>query len=600
MAAGAGAAAGPPLLMLLTDLTEPAVAAATRDGLLLFGATLCLSAGGGGSGAGNAAAPPPRPLLGLCCLLRPPGAAKPVLSVRCRPGPFSLREFAAGVGRLAAAERGVDGKDAAVAAAALQQLVGVVAGDPACAAAATKTVLLLTDRTASEPSEWFPCLETCKAKGVRVELVLMDAGGGGGGGPPDGSTHLAGASTHLEAMAAAWGAAEAAFPHLSVTLVPHASKLSLAALASNLLQRAARTQPLPVSLQFRVPLVGSLRALPLACCAEVRPLAQGVGHAPLCPCHRTPASWAPGGAAAMCAVTGAPLDRRQCGRDERTVQVGLGACGALHLAAPFDIAAVAGAAGGGPATLAVLSRVKADQANPALLFGLPLMLATAPGGQAVRVAHEGELASVTPAALLAVVCESLRSSGEALLCQSTTDLESGAVGLLRLHYLVLPCEGGAGRPPSLCARRVACAEELLAPLMPAGAEAADGSEGGAAALPPAVAAAVAGQLAAVPLAEALDPLALSSRCVEIVETLVRESQPLPKPALPPAAAPGNSAAPAAAHAAPAPAPAQPAAAAAPAAKGRRPQAGGGAARESGVRAAGGGKGGLDLKRSGRR
>ena len=40
-----------------------------------------------------------------------------------------------------------------------------------------------------------------------------------------------------------------------------------------------------------------------------------------------------------------------------------------------------------------------------------------------------------------------RSSGEALLCQSTTDLESGAVGLLRLHYLVLPCEGGAGRPP---------------------------------------------------------------------------------------------------------------------------------------------------------
>mgnify|MGYP001810809002 CR=1 FL=1 len=51
---------------------------------------------------------------------------------------------------------------------------------------------------------------------------------------------------------------------------------------------------------------------------------------------------------------------------------------------------------------------QADQANPALLFGLPLMLATAPGGQAVRVAHEGELASVTPAALLAVVCESLR------------------------------------------------------------------------------------------------------------------------------------------------------------------------------------------------
>lgn len=78
------------------------------------------------------------------------------------------------------------------------------------------------------------------------------------------------------------------------------------------------TSPLP---QFKQPLVGSIRALQLSCQAEVQPLAQSVRHAALCPCHRTPAAWVPG-TSACCAVTGAPLDSRQCGRDERTVQVG--------------------------------------------------------------------------------------------------------------------------------------------------------------------------------------------------------------------------------------------------------------------------------------
>ncbi len=55
----------------------------------------------------------------------------------------------------------------------------------------------------------------------------------------------------LEALAAAWSAAEAAFPHLTVTLVPHASKLSLDQLAGALLQRFAGQQRLMVNLQVR-------------------------------------------------------------------------------------------------------------------------------------------------------------------------------------------------------------------------------------------------------------------------------------------------------------------------------------------------------------
>lgn len=112
-----------------------------------------------------------------------------------------------------------------------------------------------------------------------------------------------------------------------------------------------------------------------------------------------------------------------------------------------------------------------------------------------------------PACSLPCFC---RASGEALLVSSSTDLESGAAGLLRLHYVLLPCEPSAGRPAALCAKRVASAEELLSPLLPAGGAC-------TAELPPAVTAAVTAQLAELPLAEQLDPLALSSRSSEVVE-----------------------------------------------------------------------------------
>lgn len=110
---------------------------------------------------------------------------------------------------------------------------------------------------------------------------------------------------------------------------------------------------------------------------------------------------------------------------------------------------------------------------------------------------------------------SCRDAGEALLAACSTDLESGAAGLFRLHYLLLPCEPGAGQPAALCAKRVACAEELLAPMLPAGADA----SAAVVPLPPAVASAVTAQLARVPL-EQLEPLRLSNRCCETVEVRI--------------------------------------------------------------------------------
>jgi hypothetical protein len=118
------------------------------------------------------------------------------------------------------------------------------------------------------------------------------------------------------------------------------------------------------------------------------------------------------------------------------------------------------------------------------------------------------------------------AAGEALLAFSTTDLECGRTGLFRLHYLLLPCGGGeagagGGRPAALVAKRLASADELAAPLL---APAASPGGAGAAAAPPsaAVAEAVAGQLARVPLSEQLDPLALSSRCGEMIEVRWKE------------------------------------------------------------------------------
>lgn len=101
---------------------------------------------------------------------------------------------------------------------------------------------------------------------MRVELVLLcaqqeaDAAGAEGGsnaGTADAVHSLSNAvasssSSTLEALASAWSAAEAAFPHLTVTLVPHASKLSLDQLAGTLLQRFAGQAHPMVNLQVRL------------------------------------------------------------------------------------------------------------------------------------------------------------------------------------------------------------------------------------------------------------------------------------------------------------------------------------------------------------
>ena len=152
-------------LVLLTDLADPAALAAARQGLQAFGCALSLQTGGAATapGCGSAAAavsPLPRLVLGLCCLTRPAGAPKPVLQVRCRPGPFMLREYCAAVSRLATGgEDGTSSGGAAVAA-ALHQIVGLVAQDAACAAAGPrKTVLLLTDRTGYDPSDLYASFE---------------------------------------------------------------------------------------------------------------------------------------------------------------------------------------------------------------------------------------------------------------------------------------------------------------------------------------------------------------------------------------------------------------------------------------------------------
>lgn len=99
-----------------------------------------------------------------------------------------------------------------------------------------------------------------------MELVLLcaeqEAEAGAAEGANDAaSVSMAGGSSKapssssdaaLEALAAAWSAAEAAFPHLTGTLVPHASKLSLDQLAGALLQRFVGQQRLTVNLQVGV------------------------------------------------------------------------------------------------------------------------------------------------------------------------------------------------------------------------------------------------------------------------------------------------------------------------------------------------------------
>jgi hypothetical protein len=83
-------------------------------------------------------------------------------------------------------------------------------------------------------------LQVCRTKGVAVEMLFMV--------PADGGT----TDCTVDVMAAAWTRAEAAFFHLSVTIVHGASKVSFDALASTLLQRFTRQQQLAVHLQVQM------------------------------------------------------------------------------------------------------------------------------------------------------------------------------------------------------------------------------------------------------------------------------------------------------------------------------------------------------------
>jgi hypothetical protein len=119
------------------------------------------------------------------------------------------------------------------------------------------------------------CPQVCRGKGVQMELVLMQAAqqaqqgqqqeqeGGGDASDAQAATAAAAAAAEVDASdarAAAWEAAEAAFPHLSVTIVQGASKLSFDCLASTLLQRFAGQPQLAVNLQ-----VGRLMASAVLC-----------------------------------------------------------------------------------------------------------------------------------------------------------------------------------------------------------------------------------------------------------------------------------------------------------------------------------------------
>lgn len=194
--------------------------------------------------------------------------------------------------------------------------------------------------------------QVCRSKGVSIELLFLV--------PEDKDGTQPGCAA-ADTLTAAWQAAESAFPHLSVTVVRGASKVSFDALGSTLLQRYVPRRRLAVSLSFKQPLVGSIRSLALSCSAEVQPLPQALHHALLCPCHLAPTCGAGAGRAATCALSGDLLGRRQCRLDESTVVVGPHPAGALHLAAPFSLTSLAG--GGGPggsraASLNVLTRVK--------------------------------------------------------------------------------------------------------------------------------------------------------------------------------------------------------------------------------------------------
>jgi hypothetical protein len=121
--------------------------------------------------------------------------------------------------------------------------------------------------------------------------------------------------------------------------------------------------------------------------------------------------------------------------------VGPHPAGALHLSAPFNIANLSACSAGEnvtAATLNVLARIQvraimssllgirvtakcwllqmrtvhwymqAGQANPALLFGVPLLLSAAQPAQAFKIMADGQLADVSTHQLLELLCCNLR------------------------------------------------------------------------------------------------------------------------------------------------------------------------------------------------
>jgi hypothetical protein len=110
------------------------------------------------------------------------------------------------------------------------------------------------------------------------------------------------------------------------------------------------------------------------------------------------------------------------------------------------------------------------------------------------------------------------------MVESTFDLHSGASGLFRFHYMLVPAQNSSG--PAFCAVRMASIEELAphsAPMLR------NGGIGKQAAPPAAVVAAVESLLGKVP-EEPNKVCPHSSRVHETIEMLIGEARPPPKPA----------------------------------------------------------------------
>ena len=117
-----------------------------------------------------------------------------------------------------------------------------------------------------------------------------------------------------------------------------------------------------------------------------------------------------------------------------------------------------------------------------------------------------------------------RDGNEALIATSTANLDTARQGLFKQHYLLLPCEGEAGRQPALWVAKLAGAEEVIPPGLPTTGQAEEE-------VPGAIRQAVCGQLGKVPMigGGAAYHSRLSSHAFDFLEMLVRESKPVPQP-----------------------------------------------------------------------